>query len=142
MDIGFKLHVLNTFRGTPGDVFWTFLCDQNQPSRGVLKKRYSENMQQIHMRTPMPEYDISIKLLSNFFEITLRHGCFPVNLLHIFRTPLLKNTSWRLLHCVQFTFFVQGVVAAKAGHNLHDVVNWTLLSIAINFLSNTTWEIE
>ena len=27
---------------------------------------------------------ISIKLQSNFIEITLRHGCAPVNLLHIF----------------------------------------------------------
>ena len=36
---------------------------------------------------------ISIKLLSNFFEITLRHGCSPVNLLHIFRTPFPKDTS-------------------------------------------------
>ena len=25
--------------------------------------------------------------------ITLRHGCSPVNLLHIFRPPFLKNTS-------------------------------------------------
>ena len=34
---------------------------------------------------------------SNFFEITLRHGCSPVNLLHIFRTLFLKNTSGQLL---------------------------------------------
>ena len=40
---------------------------------------------------------ISIKLQSNFIEITLRHGCSPVNLLYIFRTPFLKNTSGRLL---------------------------------------------
>ena len=40
---------------------------------------------------------ISIKLESNFVEITLRHGCSPVNLLHSFRTPFLKNTSGRLL---------------------------------------------
>ena len=33
---------------------------------------------------------ISIKLLSNLIEITLWHGCFPVNLLHVFRTPFLK----------------------------------------------------
>ena len=36
---------------------------------------------------------ISIKLLCNFIEIALRHGCSPVNLLHIFRIPFLKNTS-------------------------------------------------
>ena len=28
------------------------------------------------------------KLLSNFIEYALRHGGSPVNLLHIFRTPL------------------------------------------------------
>ena len=33
----------------------------------------------------------------NFIEITLRHGWCSVNLLHIFRTPLLKNTSGGLL---------------------------------------------
>ena len=41
---------------------------------------------------------MSIKLLCRFIEITLCHGCSPVNLLHIFRTPFLKNTSeWLLL---------------------------------------------
>ena len=34
----------------------------------------------------------------NFIEIALRHGCSPVNLLHIFRTPFPKNTfGWLLL---------------------------------------------
>ena len=40
---------------------------------------------------------ISRKLQGNFIEITLRHGCYPVNLLHIFRTSVPKNTSGRLL---------------------------------------------
>ena len=40
---------------------------------------------------------ISIKLPSSFIEITLRHRCSPVNLLHVFRKPLVKNTSGRLL---------------------------------------------
>ena len=39
----------------------------------------------------------SIKLQSNFIENTLRHGCSPVNLLHIFRTPFPNNTSEGLL---------------------------------------------
>ena len=34
---------------------------------------------------------------SNFDEITLRHGCSLVNLLHIFRTPFPENTYGRLL---------------------------------------------
>ena len=41
---------------------------------------------------------ISIKLQSIFIEIALRHGCSPVNLLHILRTPFPRNTSgWLLL---------------------------------------------
>ena len=40
---------------------------------------------------------ISIKSLCNFIESTLRHGCSPVNLLHIFSIPSPKNTSGRLL---------------------------------------------
>ena len=40
---------------------------------------------------------ISIKLLCNFIEIALRHGCSTVNLLHIFRIPFPKNTSGGLL---------------------------------------------
>ena len=40
---------------------------------------------------------ISIRLLCNFIEITLRHGCSPVNLLSIFRTRFTKNTSGLLL---------------------------------------------
>ena len=32
--------------------------------------------------------------LQLWFEITLWHGCAPVNLLHIFRTPLLKKRPW------------------------------------------------
>ena len=40
---------------------------------------------------------ISIKFQSNFIEITFRHGCSPVNLLQIFRTPFSMNISGRLL---------------------------------------------
>ena len=36
---------------------------------------------------------VSIKLLCNFIEVVLRHGSSPVNLLHIFITTFLKNTS-------------------------------------------------
>ena len=56
--------------------------------RGVLSKTCSENMQQIYMRTHMQ---------SNFIKITLRHGSSTVNLLHIFRKPFSRNTSWWLL---------------------------------------------
>ena len=52
---------------------------------------------------------ILIKLLCNFIEITLRHGCSPVTLMHIFRTPFPQNTSeWLLLFRVKWwdTHFV------------------------------------
>ena len=62
------------------------------PTIGVLVKSCFKIMQQIYRRTPM---------LSNFIEITLQHGCSPVNMLHIFRTAFYKNTYERLL--VNFT---------------------------------------
>ena len=43
---------------------------------------------------------------SNFIEITLWHGCSPVNLLHIFRTPFLKNTCEWLLQTPRLIFFL------------------------------------
>ena len=54
-------------------------------------------------------YRADRKLQSNFIEITFRHGCSSVSLLHIFRTPFPKNTSsgiplnfeWYFLVCVQ-----------------------------------------
>ena len=45
---------------------------------------------------------ISIKLQSNFFEITLRHGCSHVDLLRIFRPPLYKYTCGGLLLIILF----------------------------------------
>ena len=32
-----------------------------------------------------------LKFFRNFIEITLQHGCSPVNLLHVFKTPFVKN---------------------------------------------------
>ena len=40
---------------------------QKQPSRGVLGKRCSENMQQIYSRTPMPKCDFLKSLLKSYF---------------------------------------------------------------------------
>ena len=52
----------------------------------------------------------------NFIEITLRHGCFPVNMLHIFRTSFLKNTSiWLLLSLgrLRYNFFRQRLLLIR-----------------------------
>ena len=40
---------------------------------------------------------ISIRFQSNFIQITLRHGFYPVYLLHVFRTSFPKNISGGLL---------------------------------------------
>ena len=100
---------------------------QKQPSRGGLWKRCSENMLQIYRRAPMPKCDFNKAakkkvfwkyaaniqenthaevLQSNFIEITLRHGCSLANLLHILRTPFLKNTSGQLLSNIRKTILV------------------------------------
>ena len=52
---------------------------QKQTPRGVLRKRCSENMQQICK------------------YVALQHGSSAVSLLHILRTPFYKNTSGELL---------------------------------------------
>ena len=48
-----------------------------QPFRGVLRKRYSKNMQQICKAT--------------LLKLHFGKGAFLANLLHIFRTPFLKE---------------------------------------------------
>ena len=49
---------------------------------------------------------------NKFIEITLRHGYSPVNLLHIFKTPFLKDTSGGLLL----------VIDASNGSSVREVV--------------------
>ena len=70
------------YRSSPPEVFL---------GEGVLKIWRNDTVEQPCWSA------ISIKLQSNFIEITLRHGCSPVNLLHIFRTAFPKNTSEQLL---------------------------------------------
>ena len=65
---------------------------QKQPSRGVLKKSFLKICCKFNGERPRRSV-IAIKLLCNSNEITLPHEFSPVNLLHIFRTPLCKNIS-------------------------------------------------
>ena len=74
---------------------------RKQPSSGVRRKRYSQNTQQIYRRTLMPKCDFN-KVLCNFIEITLWHGCAPVNLLHIFRTHLLLKFRYTYVLATSF----------------------------------------
>ena len=68
-----------------------FLKHRSSPSevflgKGVLKICYKFTIE-LSCRSV-----ISIKLQKNFIEITFRHRCSPVNLLHIFRKPFYKKT--------------------------------------------------
>ena len=71
---------------------------QKQPSKGV---RICSKFPGEHPCRNV----ISIKLLCNFLEIKLRYGCSPANLLHIFRSAFLKNTTGWLLLFFPISFF-------------------------------------
>ena len=60
----------------------------------------------------MPKCDFN-KVALQLFEITLRYGCSVVNLLHIFITPIPKNTSGGLLLKVALAFLGSWVIGAK-----------------------------
>ena len=70
-----------------------------------------QNMQQIYRRTQCQRV-ISIKLQRNFIENALWHGCFPVNLLDIFRTTFYKNTNEGMLLCLHRIEAIQLKVSA------------------------------
>ena len=76
--------------------FWCFLHGQKQPSRGVPRKRYSEYMQQIFRRTPMPKFDFNKSSQQLYWNHTSA-WVFSSNLLHVFRKPFTNNNSKRLL---------------------------------------------
>ena len=79
----FILITMEKIRSSPPEVFL---------GKGVLKKYRKFTGEHPCLGV------ISIKLRNNFIKITLRHGCSPVNLLHIFRTPFPKNTpGWLFL---------------------------------------------
>ena len=72
----------------------TLSCLQMQPFRGVPRKTCLKTSSKFTAEYPCRSL-ISIKLRWNFIEIALRNECSPVNLLHVFRTPLYKNTYGR-----------------------------------------------
>ena len=71
---------------------------------------------------------ILMKLQSSFVEMTLRHGCSPVNLVHIFRTTFPKNTSGRLLlkisTLVKTPFLAEHLLEAILEHLLAATSKW------------------
>ena len=83
-------------------------------------------MQQIYRRTLMPKcYEIT----PNFFEIALRHGCFPLNLLNIFRNLFLRTP---LTSC--FRLQLELDFAAKAFCNIAVLILFNSQKINFNNL--------
>ena len=87
---------------------------------------------------------ISVTLLCNFIEITLWHGCSPVNLLHIFRTPEYMNIfnifNYRCLitqrFCYHLETFVSLICYAKEKEHFTIKARWQMkiwMDININF---------
>ena len=77
---------------------------QKQPSTGVLRKICSENMQQVYRRTLISK-GVSIKLLCNFIEITLRHGCFFCKCAAYFQNTFSWEYLWRATSDLRLNFF-------------------------------------
>ena len=63
---------------------------QKQPSIGVLKKSYFENMQQVYRGTPMPKCNFN-KVAKQLYWNHTSACVSPANLLHVFRTPFLRT---------------------------------------------------
>ena len=85
---------------------------QKQPFRGVLMKKCSENIQEINRRSPMPKCDFN-KVVNNSIKITLRHGCSPVNLVYILRTPFPKNISGELFLFIRYNWYYVAIIEKK-----------------------------
>ena len=67
---------------------------KKQPSRGILKRRCSENMQQIYRRTPMSKCYFNKVAKQLYWNRTLAWVFFRK---FAARAPFLMNTSGRLL---------------------------------------------
>ena len=81
---------------------------------------------------------ISINLICNFLEITLRHGCSLVNLLYIFRIPFPKNTcGWLLLGLVLRIIF-QRLLQDPVKHICDVLRDLKVLLKACNFTKSNT----
>ena len=82
---------------------------------------------------------ISIKLLWDFIEILIWDVCSPVNLLHFFRTPFLKNTSRSLLLLNVILYSIRSNIKQTffQGHDNHMIKQlWIFIMMQIWKLKN------
>ena len=81
---------------------------RSSSSEVFLGKWGSEILQQIYRRTPMSKCDFNkiAKQHCNCKEITLRHGCSPVNSLYIFSTPFTFGGLLLRMMCMSSKFLL------------------------------------
>ena len=97
---------------------------QKQPSRGALKKRCFENMQQIYRRTHMPKHCFNNVALQLYWNRTSARA-FSCK----FAAPFLKNTSVRML------LFIVDSNGKKRGYE-RQLCEHLCLSIFLMFSTN------
>ena len=88
-------HAKAQFRGVYNDKMLNLLVVPVLCNPSQITRVHSSNRQ--YCKTRYLQVIESNKLLCSVIEIVLRHGCSPVNWLHIFRTPFLKKTTGRLV---------------------------------------------
>ena len=70
-----------------------FTADQKQPSRGVLRKRYSENMQHISKRTPMPKRNFKKVAQQGKYQSNTCGRCSTLQTHHAYPTLKRRGNS-------------------------------------------------
>ena len=70
-----------------------YINSQKQPSRGVHKKRCSENMQKIYRRTPMPKCNFNKVVLQLYWNHTLA-WVISCKLTEYFQNTFLQEHLW------------------------------------------------
>ena len=78
----------------------------------------------------------------DFIKVALLHGCSPVNLLHIFRTPFPKNNSKELLLKVKSVKAVCKIGSSNV-RNIESWMNylsgmWCMVSFILLLLSKSS----
>ena len=79
-------------------------CGKNRSSFNLLLLRLFQKLKFLIIK-PSVSRSSHPMVLCNFTEIAFRHGCSPVNLLHIFRTTFPWNNSGWLLTLAFVTAF-------------------------------------
>ena len=111
-------------------ILFEFFNFRSSPPEVFLGKGVLEKCSKFKGKHPSRSV-ISIKLQRNFIETALRHGCFPVNLVHIFRITFPKNTSGGLLMC-----YVSNILTDIADLEIKKKIYDTFSRVSCEFLKH------